>query len=160
MSKGNRLYRDPANGKLFGVCAGIANALSVDPLLVRIGAVVIGLALSWIAVIAYIVMAYALTEAEGAPASDASVDRTVSQDLAERTVRREPEPRLAKPEPAPWTVDYSDRDDIEEIEEELAAKREMFSKRFQAHRKKLSRNLKVMQVLEPLFRKMQASPIS
>jgi phage shock protein C len=37
-----RLYRDPAAGKLFGVCAGLASFLGVDPGLVRI-AMVVGL---------------------------------------------------------------------------------------------------------------------
>ena len=30
------LHLDRANGKVFGVCAGIANAMNVDPLIVRL----------------------------------------------------------------------------------------------------------------------------
>lgn len=45
-----------------------------------------------------------------------------------------------------------------ELQEKLTKQREDFSNRFQAHRKKLSKNLKVMQILQPLFQKMAASP--
>ncbi len=47
-----------------------------------------------------------------------------------------------------------------ELQEKLKVQQEAFSKRFQAHRKKLSKNLKVMQVLEPLFKKMEAEPMN
>jgi phage shock protein C len=36
----NRLYRDPRRGKILGVCAGIADYLGIDPLVVRIVAVI------------------------------------------------------------------------------------------------------------------------
>jgi phage shock protein C len=39
-----RFYRDKANGKFMGVCAGIADYTGVDPLLVRVGFVLIGFA--------------------------------------------------------------------------------------------------------------------
>jgi hypothetical protein len=46
-----------------------------------------------------------------------------------------------------------------ELQEKLKVQQEAFSKRFQTHRKKLSKNLKVMQVLEPLFKKMESEPM-
>jgi phage shock protein C len=36
----HRLYRNPAQGRIFGVCAGIADFLGIDPLVVRIAAVI------------------------------------------------------------------------------------------------------------------------
>jgi len=36
----HRLYRDPGRGKIFGVCAGIADYFGVDTFLVRLAAVV------------------------------------------------------------------------------------------------------------------------
>ena len=39
-----RFYLDKRNGKFMGVCSGIADYTGVDPLLVRVGFVLIGLA--------------------------------------------------------------------------------------------------------------------
>ena len=50
---------DRANGKLFGVCAGIANATGIDVTLVRVGVVVVTLlgAFPW-SLIAYAALAF------------------------------------------------------------------------------------------------------
>ncbi len=50
----NRLYRDPKNGKIAGVCAGIADYFSLDVTLVRILAIVSGLTFTVVTVIFYI----------------------------------------------------------------------------------------------------------
>ncbi len=38
-----RLQLDKENGWVFGVCAGLANALRFDPVFVRVGVIVVGL---------------------------------------------------------------------------------------------------------------------
>lgn len=52
--------RLPADGVLAGVCAGLARALNVQPLLVRLGFVAAGLASGPFAVLGYIVLAAVL----------------------------------------------------------------------------------------------------
>lgn len=52
--------RLPADGMLAGVCAGLARALNVQPLLVRLGFVAAGLASGPFAVLGYIVLAAVL----------------------------------------------------------------------------------------------------
>lgn len=55
------LYRDPINGKLSGVCAGLANYLAVEVWLIRI--LVISAALlggSFLVILAYIAMTFML----------------------------------------------------------------------------------------------------
>ncbi|MEH0666218.1 envelope stress response membrane protein PspC [Vibrio scophthalmi] len=66
MSK-RELYRDPANGKLSGVCAGLANYFSLEVWLVRI--LVISAALlggSFLVLLAYVALSFML---EKMPAS-------------------------------------------------------------------------------------------
>lgn len=55
-----RWRRRPADGKLAGVCAGLAAAANVQPLLVRLGFVAAGLASGPFAVLVYIVLAAVL----------------------------------------------------------------------------------------------------
>ena len=52
----NRFHLDKPNGKLLGVCAGLANYFSIDPLLIRIGFVFGTLAFG-LPLVAYIVIA-------------------------------------------------------------------------------------------------------
>lgn len=47
-----------------------------------------------------------------------------------------------------------------ELQEKLKTKQETFAKRFQTHRKKISRDLKLMQTLAPLFKKIDSNPFS
>ena len=51
-----RFYRDKQNGKVAGVAAGIADYTGIDPLIVRIGLLVLILATGW-ALFAYIAVA-------------------------------------------------------------------------------------------------------
>ncbi|MBA4773619.1 MAG: envelope stress response membrane protein PspC [Sphingomonas sp.] len=53
-----KFYLDKQNGKVFGVCAGIADYTGIDVLLVRIGTVLLTLATGW-ALIVYLVVAWA-----------------------------------------------------------------------------------------------------
>ena len=57
--RGTRFEVDKANGKLLGVCAGLANHSGVDATIIRIGLVVVTLmgAFPW-TVIAYLIAAY------------------------------------------------------------------------------------------------------
>ena len=56
----NTLYKDPARGKITGVCAGIANFLNTDPLYVRIGAIVLGFLTNGLVLLAYIALTMVL----------------------------------------------------------------------------------------------------
>ncbi len=51
-----RFYRDKQNGKVAGVAAGIADYTGIDPLLVRLGLIVLILATGW-AIFAYFAIA-------------------------------------------------------------------------------------------------------
>lgn len=62
--------RLPAEGVLAGVCAGLARALNVQPLLVRLGFVAAGLASGPFAVLGYIVLAAVLPVEEEARPND------------------------------------------------------------------------------------------
>jgi signal transduction histidine kinase len=56
------LRRDPANAMLGGVCAGIARGLGIDPIITRVGFVVVTIGTSGIAAVAYL-LAWALLPA-------------------------------------------------------------------------------------------------
>lgn len=50
-----RIYRDEANGKVAGICAGIGEMLSVDPTVVRLVVVFLAVATTfWPAVLTYV----------------------------------------------------------------------------------------------------------
>ncbi|MBA3880667.1 MAG: envelope stress response membrane protein PspC [Sphingomonas sp.] len=53
-----KFYLDKQNGKVFGVCAGIADYTGIDVLLVRIGTVILTFATGW-ALLVYLVIAWA-----------------------------------------------------------------------------------------------------
>ena len=57
--RGRRFETDRSEGKILGVCAGIANQIGIDATIVRISVVVLALAVSvpWM-VVAYLVAAY------------------------------------------------------------------------------------------------------
>jgi signal transduction histidine kinase len=50
------LQRDPANGVIAGVCAGIADRLGIDPAIIRVGFVVVAIGTSGIGALAYLVL--------------------------------------------------------------------------------------------------------
>lgn len=78
---GNRLHRSRYDRIFGGVCAGIAEQLGVDALLVRVVAVALALVTGGTAVIAYLIAWALLTKAgtgrscarEGAPSGDSAV---------------------------------------------------------------------------------------
>ena len=51
----NKLYRDPDNGKISGVCAGIADYYSWDVTLVRIVTVILAISFTFVTVALYII---------------------------------------------------------------------------------------------------------
>lgn len=55
-----RLYRNPARGKVAGVCAGIADHLGVDAFIVRLGLVAATILFSPLVLLGYVVAAAAL----------------------------------------------------------------------------------------------------
>lgn len=59
------LYRDPARGKIAGVCAGIGEHLGVDPFLVRLGVVASLFVFGPFTIVAYIVAVLALPVRDG-----------------------------------------------------------------------------------------------
>ena len=54
-TKPNSLWRDPDNGIVAGVCAGLGERLGVDPILLRVGFLVVAIVTAGVAVIAYLV---------------------------------------------------------------------------------------------------------
>ena len=51
----NKLYRDPDNGKISGVCAGIADYYSWDVTLVRVVTVILAISFTFVTVALYII---------------------------------------------------------------------------------------------------------
>jgi signal transduction histidine kinase len=68
------LRRDPANAMLGGVCAGIARSLGVDPIITRVGFVVVTIGTSGIAAVAYL-LAWALIPAAAGGAATRELPR-------------------------------------------------------------------------------------
>jgi len=56
----SRLYRDPDNGMMMGVCAGIADYFGIARWMVRVGAVILLFAFTFMTVIAYFALGYIL----------------------------------------------------------------------------------------------------
>lgn len=53
---------DKSNAKLLGVCAGLARAIGIDPLIVRLAALVLALATGPIALILYLALGWIADE--------------------------------------------------------------------------------------------------
>ena len=62
MKFADRLYRNTDQGKLAGVCAGIADFTRIDALWIRLGFVALALAKLWIAIVVYIALAVLVPE--------------------------------------------------------------------------------------------------
>ena len=61
-----RFYRDKINGKIFGVCAGIADYTGVDVLWVRLGAVVLSIAgLGGVIIPGYLILGFFTSKKPG-----------------------------------------------------------------------------------------------
>jgi phage shock protein C len=55
------LYRDKHNGKLLGVCAGVADYTGIDAFWVRLGVVVLAVSMGW-PILAYFVIGFLLSK--------------------------------------------------------------------------------------------------
>ena len=64
----HRLYKDKRNGKLAGVCAGVANYYGWHPDGIRVAAVILSLFLFPLPIIAYVIAAIVMRSSPGAPA--------------------------------------------------------------------------------------------
>ena len=90
IQQGQRLYRSREERLLFGVAGGQAEYFDVDPVLIRVGWVVLILATAGIAAVAYIVLA-AITPRSRQPVSEeAETVNDSSSDISERAVEPDP----------------------------------------------------------------------
>jgi phage shock protein C len=80
-----RLARPVRDNKLFGVCAGIARYLDLDPTLVRVAFVVMAVIppVSWVSPVLYLGLAYAMPKDSALPAED----RWRTREESERPLR-------------------------------------------------------------------------
>ncbi len=62
MQEPKRLYRSRTDRKLCGVCAGIANYLNIDPTVIRLITVLIGVCTIGSMLLAYIILALIIPE--------------------------------------------------------------------------------------------------
>ena len=62
MQETKRLYRSRTDRKLCGVCAGIANYLNIDPTVIRLITVLIGVCTIGSMLLAYIILALIIPE--------------------------------------------------------------------------------------------------
>jgi phage shock protein C len=65
MSKWGKFHLDKANGRVFGVCAGISEMTGWDVTLVRVGTAVLAVTLPWM-IVAYLVVALVAKDARPA----------------------------------------------------------------------------------------------
>jgi phage shock protein C len=95
------LYRSRTDRMIGGVCGGLADYFGVDPTLVRVAAVLLGIA-NGVGVIAYIILLIIVPEEGDKPMYAAWSDSTDSPDGTAPADQAEPAPSPAtEPEPAP-----------------------------------------------------------
>ncbi len=102
-----KLYRSRSDRMISGVCGGLADYLAVDPTLVRVGVVLLGIVTNGAVVIAYIIMSVAVPEepAGGAATAPANFNGGVSVTDANESAPRDSEfPKAPDVVPAPETV--------------------------------------------------------
>ncbi len=85
--RGRKLYRSPKDAVVFGICAGLAEYLQVDPVFVRLAAVAMAFfANVWPVVIAYVIGAFLIPID---PAQDTVAARQEPKDVTEKTEKKE-----------------------------------------------------------------------
>jgi phage shock protein C len=72
--KGKRLYRSRRDRKLAGICAGLAEYLGIDPVLMRVAWVILAFLSVGIAVLLYIVLIFVIPEEDELPRRNVRVD--------------------------------------------------------------------------------------
>ncbi|MDO8915769.1 MAG: PspC domain-containing protein [Coriobacteriia bacterium] len=95
------LYRSRTDRMIGGVCAGLADYFGIDPTLVRVAAVLLGIA-NGVGVIAYIILLIIVPEEGDKPMYTAWSDSTNGPDASVPADQTEPAPApAAAPVPAP-----------------------------------------------------------
>jgi len=72
--KGKRLYRSRRDRKIAGICAGLAEYLGVDPVLMRVAWVIFAFLSAGIAVLLYLVLILVIPDENELPRSNVQVD--------------------------------------------------------------------------------------
>jgi phage shock protein C len=87
-----RLYRSRTNRMISGVCAGLGEFFSMDPTVVRLIFVIVGV-VGWVfpAVIIYLVMAIVIPEEPGAYKPSSQIETSAEPPINEPTSGRPPE---------------------------------------------------------------------
>ncbi len=106
-----KLRRDSANGKILGVCAGLASYTGIERWVVRIIAVTALIFLNWVALVAYLVAGLILEPEDGRRRRRAVPRRHRSRRAERRAARREPAPEPAAP------AEYSPGQRLREVRE-------------------------------------------
>ena len=88
----SRMYKSSSDRMLFGVSGGLADYLDVDPTLVRLGWIVLGIVTAGFAILAYIVLAIVMPEptdeADTGDAGDGAEDESSHEDSPAAPRRR------------------------------------------------------------------------
>lgn len=74
-----RLYRIPSQGKIAGVCAGLAEYLAMDVTVIRIIFVVLALASGGFGVIVYLILAVVLPVKDAPPATGSNIQQNINR---------------------------------------------------------------------------------
>lgn len=97
---GRKLFRDPSDRLLGGVCSGIARYLDVDPVWVRLGTVIIALCTQFIITPVYIVLWFIVPEAHTAEDTLRMKGADVNpESINEEILRQSTEPRTKRDVP-------------------------------------------------------------
>ena len=84
-----RLYRSPTNRLLAGVCSGLGQFFSIDPVLIRLAFAMFFILKFWLALLVYVLAVIAIPEGRG------STDGTIEAEVVD-------EPRRWTPAPQTW----------------------------------------------------------
>lgn len=120
--RSRKLYRDRANGKVLGVCAGIAGYYGIERWVVRIAAVTAIIFLNWVALVAYLIAAVILEPTPKGKRAKRRAERMARAERMEGSGRaraRETPPRAEPATPSERPVAERLRDvqaDFDEIE--------------------------------------------
>ena len=71
---GKRLYRSRRDRKIAGICAGLADYLAIDPVLMRVAWVVLAFLSVGIAILLYLVLIFVIPDEASLPRGTSTVD--------------------------------------------------------------------------------------
>ena len=104
--RSGKLRRDEQDGKLFGVCAGIANYCGLEPWVVRCIAIVGVILFNWVVLAAYAVAVFVMDKGRGAPASG---ERPEDRARRGRRQRRREHRRREQARRQRWATDLAEQ---------------------------------------------------